>query len=171
MIEFEALIQKFDKKGEKTNWTYIVVPTWVVNLLNPRSKKTFRVKGRLDNYIFKEVAVLPMGDGSFIMALNADMRAGIGKGEGDLIKVKVNKDRRFVSPDWDFMRCLDEEPKAKLFYIGLPMSQQNYFNKWISTAKTPETKAKRIALTLEALLKKQYFQIMLRENKGSRFKL
>ena len=82
MIKFTATILKFDKQGEKTGWTYITIPSEMAQQLYPGNKKSFRVKGKLDEHSIEGVALMPMGEGDFIMALNAGMRKGIGKTKG-----------------------------------------------------------------------------------------
>ena len=47
MLTFNTTIQKFGKQGEKTGWTYIVVPEKISKKLNPGVKKSYRVKGKL----------------------------------------------------------------------------------------------------------------------------
>ena len=47
--------------------------------LKSNNKKSFRVKGLLDKHTIKQVAVMPMGDGTFILPLNADIRKATGK--------------------------------------------------------------------------------------------
>lgn len=54
--------------------------------------KSFRVKGSLDNYTIQYVALLPMGDGSFIMAINTEMRKAVGKKKGASIEVTLELD-------------------------------------------------------------------------------
>ena len=71
MVKFTVTILKFGEQGEKTGWTYITIPAEIALQLMPDNKKSFRVKGKLDEYLIKGVALLPMGEGSFIMALNA----------------------------------------------------------------------------------------------------
>ena len=78
MIKFAATILKFDKQGEKSGWTYIIIPSEMAQQLYPQNKKSFRVKGKLDAYAIEGVALIPMGEGDFIMALNAGMRKSIG---------------------------------------------------------------------------------------------
>ena len=60
------------------------------------------------------------------------------------------------------MQCLKDEPESFSFFKDLPKSQQNYFSKWIDSAKTDATKAKRIARTLNALSQKMHYSQMLR---------
>ena len=81
-VQFTTTIHKFDKQGEKTGWTYIEIPADVAQKMKPGNKKSFRVKGKLDSFNISGIALLPMGGGVFIMALNATMRKGIGKRHG-----------------------------------------------------------------------------------------
>ena len=48
MIRFSAVIKRFGSQGEKTGWTYIEVPQELAVQLQPNSRKSFRVKGKLD---------------------------------------------------------------------------------------------------------------------------
>ena len=55
MIKFITTILKFDKQGEKTGWTYIEIPAILAEQLLPGSKKSFRVKGKLDEHTIQQV--------------------------------------------------------------------------------------------------------------------
>ncbi|HLG39532.1 MAG TPA: YdeI/OmpD-associated family protein [Chitinophagaceae bacterium] len=164
MIEFTAALKQFGEQGEKTGWTYIEIPADLAERLKPGTKKSFRVKGKLDNYKISGIALLPMGGGSFIMAINAGMRKGIGKRKGALLKVKLEEDKKAFEFNKDFMECLADEPAATQFFKSLPGSHQRYFSKWIDSAKTVETKTKRIAWAVTALSKKQGYGDMLRSH-------
>lgn len=168
MISYTTTILKFGKKGEKTGWTYIEVPVDVAQELLPGNKKTFRVKGKLDNHSIKAVALLPMGEGTFIMPLNAKMRKGFGKREGAMLKVQLEVDKSEYQLNSDFMDCLRDEPTALNFFKSLTKSHQNYFSKWIDTAKTIETKSNRIAQAVMALSKKQGYPEMIRSLKAAK---
>ena len=161
-IQFVTEILKFGKKGEKTGWTYIEVPSKVVNKLFPGNKKSFRVKGHLDNYKINGIALLPMGEGNFIMPLNASLRKKVGKKEGEKLKVKLILDLKRPSINHDLMNCLHDEPEALSYFNKLPPSHKQYFSNWIESAKTSETKAKRIARTINALLQKMHYGQMLK---------
>lgn len=41
MIQFTAILDKFGEKGEKTGWTYFVVPAHIAHELNPSVKQPF----------------------------------------------------------------------------------------------------------------------------------
>lgn len=168
MIKFKTTILKFDKQGEKTGWTYIEVPVGLAQQLKPGNKKSFRVKGRLDNHPFNGVALLPMGEGSFIMPVNGGMRRGTGKRKGAELNVQMEADNSPVLPPAELLECLADEPKALEFFNQLTKSHQNYFTKWIESAKTEPTKAKRIAHAVNSLAKGHHFGIMLRSLKAAR---
>ena len=165
MISFTATIHKFDKKGEKTGWTYIEISAARANLLKPKTKVSFRVRGTLDSYSLKQTALIPMGDGKFILPINAAIRKATGKRQGDKLKVILEADdRKFIlSPD--LIACLKDEPPAYEYFKTLPGSHQKYFSKWIDSAKTSATKTKRILMALLALSNKKGYPEMLRENK------
>jgi hypothetical protein len=167
-VQFTTTIHRFDKQGEKTGWTYIEIPADVAQKLCPGNKKGFRTKGKLDNHAFSGKSLLPMGSGNFILTLNGPLRKAIGKKAGAMLKVQIEFDTSEYELNREFMECLKEDRTAFSFFKTLPRSHQNYFSRWIESAKTDATKAKRIAMALNAFLKKQGFPEMLRAQKNSR---
>lgn len=148
MVSFEALIEQFNQQGEKTGWTYIVVSTDIAQQLNPGVRLGYRVKGKLDSYELKGNNILPMGNGNFILPLNATMRKALRKHVGEWIQAKLEVDHTEVPISADLLDCLEDAPEAKAFFLSLNKSHRNYFSKWIEDAKTESTKAKRIQQTI-----------------------
>jgi hypothetical protein len=168
MIQFTTVLKQFGEKGEKTGWTYLEVPIDIAQKLKPNNKKSFRVKGKLDDFAIKSVALMPMGGGKFIMAINAAMRKGIGKRKGAMLKVQLEADNKKLEMSKELMECLADEPKALSFFKSLPPSHHHYYSKWIEEAKTEQTKTKRIAQAVNALSKGLHYGLMaraLKENK------
>jgi len=170
MIHFKAVIKKFGEQGEKTGWSYIEVPEEVASKIKPGNKKSFRVKGRLDNYPIDRTSLLPMGGGNFIIPVNAAMRKALGKRKGALINASLEADEREVEINKSFLECLADEPVALQFFNSLARSHRNYFSKWIETAKTEETRANRIARAVTALSRKLGYPEMLRMGKEEKFR-
>ncbi|MGZ3933268.1 MAG: YdeI/OmpD-associated family protein [Bacteroidia bacterium] len=163
MIEFTAVLEKFGKKGEKTGWTYITIPEKIAVKIKAGTRTSFRVKGRLDNFSIKAVALIPMGEGDFIMPINAAMRKGIKKQmKGEKVLVKLEEDKAPLELSADFLACLAEDKQAQTFFDTLGKSHQNYYSKWIESAKTEATKAKRIAQALNGFRMKMGYPEMLR---------
>jgi len=165
MISFKAIILKFNSQGEKTGWSYIEIPSALAKKLYPNNKKSFRVKGKLDEHSIKGVSLLPMGEGAFIMALNGAMRKAVGKQKGASLQVQLEIDKIPYQLNKALMECLADEPAALSHFKSLPRSHQNYYSKWIDSAKTTTTKTKRIAMAVNAMLKKMDFGQMLRAAK------
>ena len=163
MVSFKTTLLKFGQKGEKTGWTYINLDIDLIAKLKPNTKKSFRVKGKIDQFSIKGVALIPMGDGEFIMAINAEMRKHLRKTEGAQVQVELALDIKSFKMDEDFISCIEDDEEANTFFISFPLSHQHYFSKWITSAKTADTKAKRIVKALNALGRKMNYAEMIRE--------
>jgi sugar phosphate isomerase/epimerase len=167
MVRFEATIRNFGKQGEKTGWTYIELSEAVVLKLDPGTKQIFQVKGKLDDLEITKVSVMPMGDGKFILPLNADMRRKLRKMKGDSIAVALAVDKQPYQLAEDLVACLEDEPAAMVFFKTLPGSHQRYFSKWIESAKTEPTRVKRITMAVNALSRGLGHAEMIRSQKGT----
>lgn len=165
MIRFNALIKKYEEQGEKTGWTYIEIPSEISEKLMPGQKVSFRVKGKLDHHQIKQMALLPVGGGIFILPLKADLRKTLGKKAGHTIDVELSADLSDFEFSKDFIECLQDDEKALAHFKTLNGSHQKYLSKWIDSAKTIETKSKRIAMAIKALSIKQGYAEMIRANK------
>ncbi len=168
MVTFKALLERFDKMGEKTGWTFIRIPLKVSEKMSPGNKKAYRVKGFLDAYPIEEVSLIPMGDGAFIMAINATMRKGIRKQKGAEVTVKLELDESPLVICPELMEALEFEPKGLDYFKSLPKGHQRYFSKWIEDAKTEPTRVKRIAMAVNYLAKDMGFSDMLRAEKAKK---
>ncbi len=151
--------------GEKTSWTYIDIPNEIAEKLNPGIKKSYRVKVVLDNIKINAMALIPIGDGNFILTLNAEIRKNLHKKQGDLLLVKIELDKVGYIQNELFLICLNDEPDALKYFNTLPRGHQNYFSKWIDSAKTEATQSKRITQVLNALTKKWDYGMMIRAGK------
>jgi len=168
MVVYTTEILRFKEQGEKTGWSYIEVPAAIAKKLKPGCKVSFRVKGKFDNFPIKQVALLPMGEGNFIIPINAGIRKGIRKRKGDILNVQLEEDKSDFAFNADFIACLQDEPEAFKHFKSQPGSHQKYFSKWIDSAKTDATRAKRIAMSVNALFRHLNYAEMLREDKAKR---
>lgn len=151
MTTFKTILQKFGEKGEKTGWTYIEIPAHIAHEIKPNTKLGFRVKGKIDDFPVKLLALLPMGEGDFILPMNAQIRKEIRKEEGAMVTLNLEEDTDELPQSEELMICLEDEPKALETFLKLPKSHQTYYSKWIDSAKTIETKTKRITMTVQGM--------------------
>lgn len=173
MLSFTAALQKFGQKSEETGraslgWTYIDIPADVTEQLQPGRRTSFRVQGRLDQYVFQQVALMPTGDGTFILLVNAAMRRALRKEAGATVTVTLDVDDVPPALSADLLACLDDEPRARAFFDTLPPGHQRYFSRWIDEAKTPDTKAKRLTQAVNGLALGLGYGDMIRYYKNRR---
>lgn len=166
MIEFRSKLHKFDRKGEKTGWTYVELSEKLAGTINPGVRKSYKVKGFIDQHAIKLVALIPMGDGSFILPVNSAMRKAIGKEVGDVVELKLTLDKDEHEISQELLICLEEEPNAYAHFNSLPKGHRNYYSKWVESAKTPATKADRIMKVIFAMHHKMDYGSMIRHFKG-----
>lgn len=169
MLVIRLEIRKYGSMGEKTGWTYVEFSEELAQQLYPGNRKSFRIRGKLDAMPVKALALIPVGEGRFILPLNGEMRKKLKKQLGQSLTLQVERDD---NPDpipmpTDFAECLADEPKARQHFDGLPGSHQKYYIKWIDSAKTEPTRVKRIAQAVTALAKAQDYGEMIRSLKNS----
>jgi hypothetical protein len=160
--DFIANIQRFSNMGEKTGWTYISIPEKEALKMHSTDRKGFRVKGFLQDFPIAQVALMPMGEGEFVLPINAGMRKGLGATLGSKIRVQLSKDESKLTIAADLLTCLEDEPTAAAFFESLAPSHQKYFSKWIDDAKTEATRTKRLAQVVEGLSRKMDYGTMIR---------
>lgn len=167
-ISFSTKLKKFGSQGEKTGWTYFSIPKKIADKLNPGVRTSYRVKGKIDAHEISGVAIIPIGEGDFIFAVNAGMRKAIRKQAGAEITVELSIDTSAFVISKGLIECLADEPDAMKFFNALLPSHKRYFSKWIEEAKTEQTRIKRIARAVDALSKRLGYSDMLRMGKGER---
>jgi len=167
MVVFEAEIERFSKMGEKTGWTYVFVPKAVAQQIKADCKKSYRVKGKLDQVNVSGMALVPMGEGDFIIALKTSLRKELKKEEGAVLHLELEEDLDFKidMPD-DLEICLSDDPQLLETFLKLPKSHQNYYINWLNTAKTEVTRTKRLTQIILAMDQKMTFPEMMRANKS-----
>ena len=165
-ISFKSKLEKYGEKGDKTAWTYFVIPSKLADKIKKGVKKSYRVKGFLDAHQIKQVSILPDGNGNFFMPFNASMRKATGKKQGDIIEVTIEADDTEIPVSEELLICLEDEPTAKAVFECLPASHKSYYSNWIKAAKTDATKTKRIAIVINGLARNMNFGAMLREQRN-----
>jgi hypothetical protein len=168
MFSFKATILKFASKGEKTGWTYVDIPPDIILKLKLKNRKEFRIKGSMDDVKFERLACYPIGEGNFIIAINAELRKKLGKKEGAALSIKFELDKSEALKSQELLECLAEDKIAQKQFNSLNLSHQNYFHRYIYTAKGADTKAGRIVNVINAMYQKQNFGEMIRELKGKK---
>ncbi len=129
--------------------TGIAVPEAVMEALGAGRKPPVRVT--IGAYTYRStVATI---DGSPMVGLSAEHRAGAGVAGGDEIEVDVvlDTDKREVAVPPELARALDAEPQARATFDGLSNSNKSWHVLQVTGAKTNETRERRIAKSIATL--------------------
>ena len=146
---FKAILETTD---DGINTAYITIPFDVEKIYGIRGQ--VKVKATFDGHPYRGV-LANMGTGHHIIGVRKDIRQAIGKKVGDSVKVTLEQDleERVVQIPVDLESVLSKNPKAKSVYDALSFTNRKEYALWISSAKKPETKKRRLAEITGKLLK------------------
>ncbi|MSZ76306.1 MAG: DUF1905 domain-containing protein [Actinobacteria bacterium] len=98
-------------------------------------------------------SIASMG-GRFLVSFNAATRAATGRGAGDEVDVRLDLDDapRTAEVPASLQTALDADPAASAAWSALSPSKQKAHALSVSSAKTDETRERRLASVLETLL-------------------
>jgi hypothetical protein len=158
LVNKKYKLQKYPGKG---GWVYAVIKE-----ITPDKRAKFgwvKVSGTVDGFELKRYKLMPMKTGSMFFPIRAEIRKAIGKKEGDMVHIILYADNSSIEIPEEFLICLEDEPAAKQFFFKLSESEQQYYIKWIYTAKHEETKIKRMAESIIKLSKRRKFYDIKKE--------
>jgi Bacteriocin-protection, YdeI or OmpD-Associated/Domain of unknown function (DUF1905) len=134
--------------GGKTA-TGIEVPDDVVAALGPGSRPPVTVTVGGHSY---RTTVARMG-GRFLVPLSAENRTAAGVAAGDQVDVGIEPDTgpREVEVPADLTEALAKDDAARATFDGLSYTHRKEWVRWVEEAKKADTRAARLAKTVEAL--------------------
>lgn len=143
-MKFRATVEL----GGKTA-TGIEVPSDIVEALAAGKRPAVTVQVGDHTY---RTTVTPMA-GKFYVPLSAENRGAAGVEAGDDVDVEIDPDtepRVMDAPD-DLAQALALDPPAEQFFDTLSYSHRRAYVDWITSAKKPQTRERRIGQAVEML--------------------
>jgi hypothetical protein len=131
------------------NTTGFEVPEEIVTGLGGGGRP--KVVATVNGFTFRS-SIAKMG-GSWWLGVSADRRTAAGVEGGQILDVDVELDTapRVVELPDDLRAALDAEPAARDFWQTVSASNQGWHVHQLTSAKTAETRARRLARSLELL--------------------
>jgi hypothetical protein len=125
------------------------VPDEVVASLGKGKQPPVRVT--INGYTYR--STVASRGGRFLLGVSAENRAGAGVAAGDEVDVDMELDTepREVTVPPDFAAALDDDAVAKQYFDGLSYSRKQWFVLNIESAKTDQTRQRRIVKAVEQL--------------------
>jgi hypothetical protein len=143
-LQKEYEILRMGQNGHMSGWLYILIAAQDAEILKP-GKTSFRVKGHIDLLEVAQLALLPGGQGDFILPLNQKMLKVIKKTVSQKISINFELDHSEIELNSELMEALSYSERALTFFNSLNKGHQRYFSAWINDAKTIQTMSKRIS--------------------------
>jgi hypothetical protein len=147
LINATYRLEKFNGKG---GWTFARLPKKISSKTTPFG--WLKVKGSIDTFEIKKYHLMPMGDGTLMLPVKAEIRKKIKKTVGDFVHIVLYPDHDLLEIPEELLLCLEDEPQALQFFNSLSESERKYYIQWIYGAKKEETKVSRLAKTVNRLL-------------------
>ncbi len=143
-MQFETMVRLEGKTA-----TGLEVPAAVVEALG--AGKRAKVVVTINGYSYR-TSVAPYS-GVYMLPLAAEHRtaAGVAAGETVTVGIEVDNEARTVTVPDDLAAALDADPARRKAFDALSYSNQRRHVLSVEDAKTPETRARRVAKVVEGV--------------------
>jgi hypothetical protein len=141
---------KLQGRGPGRAWTSLPIPFDVKKVFG--SKARVPVKGTANGFAFRNF-LMPEGNGKHCMMFNKILQAGAKAKAGDTVTVVIEVDGapHTVTIPPGLKKAFTELLECKMAFSRFSYTHQKDFVNWITEAKRPETRAKRIERCLQLL--------------------
>ena len=142
LVDKDYQLQRPEYKGAIT---YVEIPEI------PMTKAPFgmlKVKGKIDDYEFSGVHLMPLGNGNLVLAVKSAIKKKIKKEAPDTVHVTIYEDNTPLIIPEELLLCMEDEDGVSEKFENYNDGQKKAFIDWINSAKTDQTKAERIAKTI-----------------------
>ncbi|HYP80874.1 MAG TPA: YdeI/OmpD-associated family protein [Steroidobacteraceae bacterium] len=148
MVRFRSRLLK--PESGKGGWSFLLLPKSASEKIPTRGQSA--VDGALNGANFTAV-LEPDGEGGHWLKVPKKLREAAAAGEGDIVTLEITpaaKDVEATVPA-DLRKALAATPKARTTWTDLTPAARRDWIFWITSAKQPETRARRIVNACDML--------------------
>jgi hypothetical protein len=151
-VEFTGTIEQARPGGRGSGGGALVrLPDDVAASFGTRGQ--VRVKGSVNGVAYRS-NLMPLGGGAYCLGVHKATREAAGVTFGDAVTVTIERDdepREIVVPP-ELQAALDADPDARTAWDRLAPSHRREHANAVADAKKPETRARRVAAVIDALV-------------------
>ena len=149
-IRFKAKLLLPTATEQDDSWTFLILPKGASAKLPSRSMTT--VEGTINSFPFR-ATLEPDGQKSHWLKVDRKMSEGAGADAGDTVTLEIAQAGEESEPTVpaDLRKALATAPKARALWEEITIIARRDWIHWITSAKRPETRARRIGNACEML--------------------
>ncbi len=146
VFRFKARLVRHSRAAKTDSWGLLNVPKVVSKKLRGLTK----VEGTINGHPFRS-ALESNTLGGHSLRVNNAMRYGADADAGDTVKLAILGPEPAPTVPADLRVALTASHEAKTLWQDLTPMGRRDFIRWIDSAKTPQTRARRVRRTVEQL--------------------
>lgn len=166
-FQFTAPLVKLDR-GKTAVWI-LEVPERITKAVGRRGP--IPMEALLNRSADLQASLVPMGGGRHWIQLNARIRAELDIKAGDRVRVELTvPERPTALPLPDDLRDALREADLQETFAKFPVGKQNHIILWIEESKRPETREKRVGITIQVAFRarERAAELLKPRNSGSK---
>ena len=142
-IRFKAKLFRPAESAKADSWTFLILPKTASAKLPSRGMTA--VEGTINAYSFQAV-LEPDGQKSHWLKVDRNLREAAGADAGDIVTLEIAPAAEEPEPTVpaDLRKALVAAPKARKLWSDITTVARRDWVHWITSAKQPETRARRI---------------------------
>lgn len=149
-IRFKTKLLRPKDAAKGASWTFLILPKNASAKLPTRAMTT--VNGTLNGCSF-QATLEPDGQRSHWLKVNRKLRKAVGAEVGDTVTLEIMPAGKEPEPTVpaDLRKALATDPKARALWSGITPVARRDWVQWITSAKRPETRTRRIKSACQML--------------------
>ena len=143
LIRFKTKLFRPAESEKAGSWTFLVLPKTASAKLPSRGMTA--IEGTINGFAF-QATLEPDGQKSHWLKVDRKLCEATGADAGDVVTLEIAPAAKETEPEipTDLRKALAAAPKARALWSGITPNARRDWIHWVTSAKQPETRARRI---------------------------